>query len=123
MKTKPEEANQYVLEAEELHYWYGLDLITGGPRSVTDQVIVEAKAKIPPCRLLQDPKERNCTIFYTHYIYEGTFFKEPSRCSALTNLYWDKTGKCAAADKLLKPDRQMFHSFNVSCSRRNNVLW
>lgn len=85
MKTKTEDANQYVLEGEELHYWYSLDLITVGPRSVTDQVIAEAKAKIPPGTVFQHPKELHCTMFYNHYQGPDTLCERTR-----TNLYWDK---------------------------------
>lgn len=64
-----DEVSQYVFEAEELHYWSGLYLVTRGPSSVTDKLIAKAKVKIPPGMVLQDSKSctAQCTMIIIRY--------------------------------------------------------
>lgn len=73
-------------------YWYSLDLVTAGPRSITKPLVEKIDQLAPPMTQKQTPENMRCTMYYRHAPgpdreYEKQFFKEKHQSLKLTTLY------------------------------------
>lgn len=114
------------------YYYYSIDPITSGPRSISTALIQEGKKRATGIFDLRTEEELHCTMWFKltpgpNKTYEKEFFRERTTTLCLPVLLWDKQGNTAAAVQLSSQDQKLFRacsaSPHISVTKKKTGSW